>query len=180
MSAANHQTVQLRRGKHTSPARGACVIELASMLAGEPFSDHPRTVCPVLAGFLRSYNDLLPERDVDELYPYATLVVGTAASGSVRRARARRLLQWADADKTVRRSRLFCRLRTWDLVVLPAVEAAFRMDRDRRRVEVGRLLDELTAMGAPRTDADHAVPSAVEHADVGGGADGSAWATMRP
>src|SRR5258707_15010742 len=80
MTESSHQTVRLRHGRHVSPAQGACVVELASMLAGEPFSDHPETVCPVIAAFLRGYNDRLPDGELDELYPYAALVVGTAAS----------------------------------------------------------------------------------------------------
>ena len=28
------------------------------MLAGEPFTDQPESVCPVIASFLRAYNDL--------------------------------------------------------------------------------------------------------------------------
>ncbi len=38
MRQPNYQTVKLSRGKHSSPEYGACVMELASMLAGEPFS----------------------------------------------------------------------------------------------------------------------------------------------
>jgi hypothetical protein len=91
----SHQTVTLRRGKHASPDRGACVIELASMLAGDRFSDHPPSVCPVIAGFLRGYNDLVPEDELAELYPVAARVVGSAGPRSVRRDRARRLLEWA-------------------------------------------------------------------------------------
>jgi len=34
-------------------------MELASMLAGEPFSDHPDSVCPTIAGFLRAYNEFV-------------------------------------------------------------------------------------------------------------------------
>ena len=41
MTCTTHQTVKLSRGKHDSPDEGACVMELASMLAGEDFSDHP-------------------------------------------------------------------------------------------------------------------------------------------
>jgi hypothetical protein len=55
--APSHQTVRLARGKHDTPADGACVLELASMLAGEPFGDQPRSVSPVIAAYLRTYND---------------------------------------------------------------------------------------------------------------------------
>ena len=58
-SIVSHQTVRLRRGKHASPEKGVCVMELASMLAGEPFSDRPQAVCPVIGAYLRSYNDVV-------------------------------------------------------------------------------------------------------------------------
>ena len=48
MSTVSHQTIKLSKGKHSSPRDGACVMELASMLAGEKFTDHPESVCPVI------------------------------------------------------------------------------------------------------------------------------------
>jgi hypothetical protein len=150
-----YQTVRLAKGRHDSPDRGACVMELASMLGGERFTDHPRGVCPVIAGFLRSYNDLLPDGQQDELYAYASLVVGTAAGRSVRLRRARRVLAWGErADGRRRRHRLLVRLRPWDFVLLPAVQAALRMAPEPRAAAVRALLEELCAIG---TDAP-AVP----------------------
>jgi hypothetical protein len=143
------QTVPIRKGRHDSPARGACVMEVASMLAGERFDDHPKSVCPVIAGFLRSLNDLLPDDELDQMYPYAALAVGTAAPRRVRRARARRLLEWADAGRPDAVLRFHVRLQAWDYVVLPAVEAALRMDPGRRHVAVAGLLDELCTLGRP-------------------------------
>src|SRR3954447_1804381 len=96
MTQPAYQTVRLAKGRHDSPDRGACVMELASMLGGERFTDHPRSVCPVIAGFLRSYNDLLPDGQQGELYAYASLAVGTAAGRSVRRRRARLVLAWGE------------------------------------------------------------------------------------
>jgi hypothetical protein len=58
----NYKTVKLSRGKHTSPDDGVCVMELASMIGGEPFSDQPRSVCPVIGAFLRAYNDCIDDR----------------------------------------------------------------------------------------------------------------------
>jgi hypothetical protein len=120
------------------------------MLADERFSDHPQSVCPVIAGFLRGYNDLLPDGQHDELYPYAALVVGTVSSRAVRQARAARLLAWAERDRPRGRvPRFRVRLRSWDMIMLPAVEAALRMDPARRREAVAALLQELCAMGRP-------------------------------
>ena len=64
----SHQTVRLSPGRHGRPEDGVCVMELASMLAGERFSDRPRSVCPVIAAFLRSYNDQVDDRRRQDLY----------------------------------------------------------------------------------------------------------------
>ena len=103
MPPVSHQTIKLSRGRHSSPEHGACVMELASMLAGEGFSDHPRSVSRPIASFLRGYNDLLDDVRRTDLYPFASLTVGTAASAVVEDARAARLLEWAD-DRWERRS----------------------------------------------------------------------------
>ena len=65
------------------------------MLAGEPFSDRPRCVDPVIAGFLRTYNDGIDDRRRQDLYPLASEVVGTRTVSSVQAERARLCLQWA-------------------------------------------------------------------------------------
>src|SRR4051794_37158690 len=156
MTHAAYQTVRLAKGRHDSPDGGGCVMELASMLAGDRFTDHPRDACPVIAGFLRSYNDLLPDGHQDELYAYASLVVGTAAPRSVRLRRARRVLAWGEGARArPRRRRPLVRVRPWDFVLLPAVEAALRMDPERRRVAVRALLEELRATGSDASAARH-------------------------
>jgi hypothetical protein len=70
-------------------------MELASMLAGEPFTDHPVSVCPVIGSFLRAYNDSVDDRRRQDLYPYAAIVVGSRAGAEVQRMRAKRLAQWS-------------------------------------------------------------------------------------
>jgi hypothetical protein len=94
---ASHQTVRLSQGKHRDPDHGACVMELASMLAGEPFSDRPRCVDPVIAGFLRTYNDGIDDRRRQDLYPLAAAVVGSRTVPSVQAERARLCLHWAQS-----------------------------------------------------------------------------------
>jgi hypothetical protein len=95
MSRVTHQTIRLTRGKHAHPEQGACVMELASMLAGEPFSDHPVSVCPVIGCFLRTYNDYVDDDLRQDLYAYASKVVGSRAGADVQWARAERLNEWA-------------------------------------------------------------------------------------
>jgi hypothetical protein len=109
MSPVSHQTIKLGKGKHNSPDEGACVMELASMLADEPFSDHPASVCPVIASFLRAYNDSIDDRRRQDLYAYAARVVGSRGSANVQRLRADRLLAWAGE----------LRRRRWTRVLLP-------------------------------------------------------------
>jgi hypothetical protein len=95
MSPPNYQTIKLSKGKHTSPEEGACVMELASMLAGEQFSDHPACACPVIGSFLRAYNDSIDDEHRQDLYAFASKIVGTRGSAQVQRARADRLFEWA-------------------------------------------------------------------------------------
>ena len=58
-------------------------MELASMLAGEPFSDHPASVCPVIGSLLREYNDSLDEQRRQDFYAYASKVVGSHSAFDV-------------------------------------------------------------------------------------------------
>ena len=96
----SYQTVTLARGKHASPRSGACVMELSSMLAGEDFTDRPASVCPVIAAFLRAYNDAIDDRRRQDLYRFASAAVGTRASSAVTGARAQRC---AEALRALRR-----------------------------------------------------------------------------
>jgi hypothetical protein len=47
----------LSPGKHRNPRTGACFMELASLLAGERWSDHPACTHPLLAAVARQVND---------------------------------------------------------------------------------------------------------------------------
>ncbi|HJS92958.1 MAG TPA: hypothetical protein VJ741_01750 [Solirubrobacteraceae bacterium] len=81
-------------------------MELASMLEAGPFTDHPRSVCPVIGAFLRAYNDWVDDRRRQDLYAYAAKVVGSRAPRGVDEARMRRLLAWADELEERRVKRL--------------------------------------------------------------------------
>lgn len=47
----------LSRGRHRTPRKGACFMEMASYLAGERWSDHPACTHPLLAALARDVND---------------------------------------------------------------------------------------------------------------------------
>lgn len=93
----SHQTVRLASGRHASPDGGVCVMELASMLADEPFSDQPEAVCPVIGAFLRAYNDELADEPRQQLYAYAARVVGTRGGRADRAARLRHCAHWVES-----------------------------------------------------------------------------------
>jgi hypothetical protein len=88
------QTVRLDAGCHAGPDDGVCVMELASMLAGEPFSDHPRSVSRMLSALLRGYNDGLDEVRRQTLKAYASVSVGTARGYAVDARRRRLARRW--------------------------------------------------------------------------------------
>jgi hypothetical protein len=91
----SHQTMRLSAGRHRSPSAGACVMELASMLAEEPFSDRSGTVSPVVGAFLRTYNDGVGDGRRQDLIPIAPLIVGSAGSRALEDERAARCLRFA-------------------------------------------------------------------------------------
>jgi hypothetical protein len=62
-------------------------MELASMVAGERFTDHPSTVSPVIAGFLRGYNDGVGTRRRATLKRFAVESLDTVAGRGVERRR---------------------------------------------------------------------------------------------
>lgn len=94
-SSSDHEAVHLEAGKHASPEEGVCVMELASILGGEPFSDYSRRICPVIGAFLRGYNDLLNDELRQDLRPYAEQVLDTRAGPEVTERREAMSLTWA-------------------------------------------------------------------------------------
>jgi len=149
---ANYQTVRLAPGRHQRPDDGVCVMELASMLAGERLTDHPRTVCPTLAALLRGYNDGIDAGRRQSLKYYAAASLGTAGGRAAARTRRRMLRAWLDTSAPVSGpvARLGLRLSLLDLQHVGRT-LGFRV-RDRDDSELHRqvldLLDALVAAGA--------------------------------
>ena len=70
----------LSRGKHRSPRKGACFMEFASFLAGEPWSDHPGCTHPLLAALAREVNDSIGDGARREIAPLVPQVIGLNSS----------------------------------------------------------------------------------------------------
>ena len=66
----------LSPGRHRSPRRGACFMELASYLAGERWSDHPACTHGTLAHLARMVNDRTSEAGRARLTRLIPTVIG--------------------------------------------------------------------------------------------------------
>ena len=147
-----YQTVRLARGRHAGPSAGTCVMELASLLAGEPFSDRPASACPVIGGVLRAYNDAVDDERRQRLYGMAASVVETAPGDAELVARVDHLLAWSLA-RTRRPGRRFMlraavRAEDFDELGVQAVRCLGRLD-DRAHGELEALVGELLRLGRP-------------------------------
>jgi hypothetical protein len=70
----------LSRGKHRSPRKGACFMELASYLAGERWTDHPACTHPLLAELARQVNDHVSDEARQTLLGLVPDVIGVTGS----------------------------------------------------------------------------------------------------
>ncbi|PQZ82100.1 hypothetical protein CQ031_01400 [Microbacterium sp. MYb40] len=86
-------TITLAKGAHSNPEEGMCLLEAASFVAGEAFSDTPQCVSPVLGSFGRALNDALPTDKRQELVPLIPRIIGTRGDGKDER-RSYLALDW--------------------------------------------------------------------------------------
>lgn len=88
--------IVLKKGSHASFEYGVCAMELASWLAGEPWSYKPECVCPVIDSFMVGWNDRIrdDERRTRLLLPLIPKVIGTRAGAEIECARAMLCADW--------------------------------------------------------------------------------------
>jgi hypothetical protein len=177
----NLDSVRLDPGAHRSPRDGVCLMELASLMAKEKFSDRPRCACVVISAFLRDWNDRSGHAQRQHLRPYAGRVIGSRSHRSVTHRRRDVCLIWSGANlsgnwvsRAIRRTAM--RLR---IVALVGVRPALRLNEGAGQLaarvvfsqydsETGLMLvDELLEIGSPDE------PEAVAEGD---GRDGDALA----
>src|SRR4051794_7848330 len=77
----------LSPGKHRSPRSGGCFMEIASFLAGDPWSDHPKCTDPALAELCRCINDVMPDSTRSRLSLMIPSVIGTGGPDGPHRMR---------------------------------------------------------------------------------------------
>jgi hypothetical protein len=77
----------LTRGNSTDPENGACVMDAVSWFEYGKLGDHPDCTCPVIAAYLRRFNDRLPDEQRQRLKEYIPRLIGTVDKDA---AKARR------------------------------------------------------------------------------------------
>jgi hypothetical protein len=139
------------------------VVELASMIGGEKFTDRPDCVCPVIGSFLRSWNDRAGYADRQQLHQYASRVVGTGGYRRISKIRRDLCLSYAGANldrgplrRAVARLRMRGRI-AWSVGIFPSIwlkegAGAYAAHSAFARAESNdafALLDRLLEVGSP-------------------------------
>ena len=81
---ADLDDLTLFAGKH-EPDGEMCAMEAVAWIANEPWSDHPRCASPVIASFMRSWNDGCSTNEIRTRW-LKPLLVAVAESGGANRA----------------------------------------------------------------------------------------------
>ena len=89
-------SIPLRSGSHGSVEEGMCAMEAVAFVAGEAHTDTPACACPVIAAFMRSWNDGLPDDARRDLYlkRFIPRLVGSRDSLAVAERRSYLALDW--------------------------------------------------------------------------------------
>ena len=87
--------LHLRTGSHDpNDEQRMCVMEAVAFLAGEEWSDHPACASRIVGTFLRSWNDVLPDDQRQELRQYIPRLVGSAGTPEQEERRSWMALDW--------------------------------------------------------------------------------------
>jgi len=87
--------ITLSSGGHNSRESGVCAMEAVAWMAGEPHSDRPQCVSPMIAEFLRSWNDSLSDESRTELIaPLLSMTIGTRTTPEAEETRGWKVLDW--------------------------------------------------------------------------------------
>ena len=81
MTTLDLSKLRLHIGEHYPASTEMCLLEAAAFQAGEPWSDHPVCVSPVLVVYGRCLNDALPDETRQRLVPFVPRLLNTAGDG---------------------------------------------------------------------------------------------------
>ena len=88
-------TVRLDRGAHKSRDGTVGVMEAVAWFAGEPHTNHPETVSPVISAFCQLINDSVGDEERQRLVGYIPRLVDTKAAHDVELRRVMAIADWA-------------------------------------------------------------------------------------
>jgi hypothetical protein len=88
------ESLHLEVGSHTKASHQMCVMEAVAFVAGEPWSDSPECASPVIAAFLRSYNDSVSDEVRQTLKAYIPRLIGTRGSAALEERRGLIAADW--------------------------------------------------------------------------------------
>ena len=85
----------IKRGSHSSPSNGCCVMEMVAYAAGEKHTDRPACACPLITSFAISLNDSMRTDDEREaLRPLIIGIAGSRGSSALELRRAHVIVYW--------------------------------------------------------------------------------------
>src|SRR6266566_8348028 len=96
LSVSDLERISISEGGHNSRSSGVCAMEAVAWLAGREHSDSPVCVSPVIAAFMRSWNDCL-KTDEDRnrlLRPLLPSILETASDNAVEIRRSWMAIDW--------------------------------------------------------------------------------------
>ena len=88
------EALTIDKSSHKNFEEGHCALELVSWLSGEPWSDHPDCVSPVIGDFCRNWNDNLNGIDRQQLKPYLVRLVGSKGNRALELRRSWMATNW--------------------------------------------------------------------------------------
>lgn len=117
----------LSKGSHPGPSNGVCLMEYVSVLAGEPFSDHPTCTHWIPARLARIVNDAISEGARPRLATVAPDLIG------LREVDLHTTLEMAGASLLVLRNGVPSStwLKTWHSAILSLQRRTTPMDHSR-------------------------------------------------
>jgi hypothetical protein len=172
---------ELKSGAHRPPNGhfAACAMEAVAYIAGEPWSDHPECACPVIAAFMRMWNDGLPDGErTTLLLPLIPKLVGTRGSEALEERRSLMAADWLIRVHTPAWLRL-AKLNDQAALLegLPEITSMAQVPSIRAPLEAVRR--DAAAAGAAAGDAAWAAAGAAARAAAGAAARDAAGAAAR-
>jgi hypothetical protein len=70
-------TIEISRGRHANRSQGVSATEIIAWMGGEPHTDRPTCLCPVIGAYLGRLADSLADGPRQQLWPVLSTLVGT-------------------------------------------------------------------------------------------------------